>query len=118
MHTHQYLNSHQKITLNSLKVNISRLGNAKELGTFLGHLPRELRYLQKFVTPSSTFIKSKSEYLREAKHRFNTQIEEVFKRHKDKETAVIGLKLFFEFDVTVLNTVWESIGLCAKSKLN
>lgn len=104
--------------LNSLKVNISRLGNAKELGTFLGHLPRELRHFQKFVTPSSTFIKSKSEYLREAKLRFNTQIEKVFKRHKDKETAVIGLKLFFEFDVTVLNTVWESTGLCAKSKLN
>ena len=107
-------------TLNLLKVNISKLGNSEELGTFLGYLPGELRQLQKFHSQSTSDDKSsiKREYLRDAKSRFYTQIEKVFQYSNNNSTAVIGLKLLLEPDVFDLNPIWYSSGLCAKSKFN
>ena len=61
----------------------------------------------------------KNSYLYEASDRFDAQLTKVFERTDDyKTTASQGLKMFFEFDVDRLNSIWRSSGLCTKSKFN
>lgn len=54
----------------------------------------------------------KNRYLDSASNRFKSLLVRLFERSNDENTAIFGLKMFFENDVFSLNDIWESSGLC------